>query len=331
MADVPLLVLDANGVPKNLDMKGDGTVGLPHQPVQNSNIADGANISLGAKADATAVADNSTASLIALFKRNLASQTALLSALGGAGFSVGTDTNPGQIMVREYFTSPGTGMWDDAAGMGSSVSRDTEIMFNGYPSVRLDPQGKFASATTTPGGSPLISTPVFKRRLQFPVSGIWGVSMWIRWTSTNNGTNVYTTASLYNRDGTNAYMSRIWIDTTVTPIVLRYLTTQVAAPYYVWTQFATCQSDPITHMYDLPAGKLDKAGQWSYIRLVTNFNTGAYVGCQFNQTWYDLTGVPYYVFASAGAQALHGSIEYTPKNSTLRYINMAQLEMRRYG
>lgn len=71
-----LEVLDANGVKVSIQYSaGTGTAEDPFIVDPTSTIADGADVALGATADAAAAADDSTASLIALFKRWLAQFT----------------------------------------------------------------------------------------------------------------------------------------------------------------------------------------------------------------------------------------------------------------
>ena len=239
-------------------------------------------------------------------------------------------TNPGTILFVEPRDNEAMlGAWNDGIG---SASIDAEIPFNGRSSVRLEMQGKVASlASGEPGTSPLTTGVVWKRRLQFAVNGIYSVESWLRWTSVNNTSSTYTVMDHYNRDGTNAYLGRIWIDISQNPVQLKYLNA-FGATGFTYTQFGTCQIAPATHMYGFDSGRLDKAGQWSFGRLVVDFTNKLYVGFQFNDIWFDLSGITIRTISSVGAQAMHYGLSYAATTSTRpRYMHASYLLGRRYS
>lgn len=247
-------------------------------------------------------------------------------------FDVSTIFNPGVILFEEPCGYPNSnprvpfmGAWNDGAG---SASLDWEVPFNGKPSVRLDPQGNVTSGTTDPTSSPLTTGVVWKRRLQFADHyGVYGTECWIRWSSTNLSTNNYTVVNCYNRDGTNGHYGRLWIDTTVDPVSLKYLDSTGA-----YVQAGTCNINVPNHMYELLSARIDQAGQWSFVRLVVNFTLWQYVGFQFNDVWYDLSGIAIRTISSTGARAMHFGVDLVAKNATVpRYINVAELRGRRYS
>lgn len=247
-------------------------------------------------------------------------------------FDVSNIFNPGVILFEEPCGYPHSnplvpvcGAWNDGAG---SASIDWEQPFNGKPSVRLDPQGNVTGGTTDPTSSPLTSGVVWKRRLQFADhNGVYSTECWIRWTSTNLSTNCYTVVNCYNRDGTNGHYGRMWIDTTVDPVSLKYLDSTGT-----YVQIGTCNINVVNHMYELGSGRVDVAGQWSFARLVVDFTNWQYVGFQFNDVYYDLSGIGIRTITSSGARAMHFGVDLVAKNATVpRYINVAELRGRRYS
>lgn len=246
-----------------------------------------------------------------------------VKAQDGKHIDVSGLTSPGQML----FCSPNPGDvslsgWNDGAG---EAAIDYNLLFDGHPTIRLDPQAN-TSAGTTPGTSPLTTGVVYKVRLQFPLNRVYSNEFWLRWTSQNNGTNTFTVADHYNRDGTNAWLGRIWLDNTQDPIVCSYLNSGGT-----YTQFTTVNSFPATHMYDLPNGSLDEAGQWSFVRVWVDFANKKYIGCQINDTYTDLSAQPLFQLASNGARAMHFGVSYAQKTATRRFMHIAKHIGRFYG
>ena len=240
------------------------------------------------------------------------------------GFDV-SNGDPGQILF--YGPKPGDASlsgWNDGSKPGTA-SIDYDLTFDSHPTILLDPQG-LSTGNTTPGTSPLqTSGIVYKNRLQFPLNGKYSAECWWRWSSQNNGTNSLTTLDHYNRDGVNFWMSRIWINNTVDPMTVLYLNS--AGTY---TQVATVNSFPATHMYDPPNGAYDETGQWTFVKLKTDFTTKKYIYAQVNDVLIDLSGIDVYSAASTGARAMHFGVTYTGRNATARYMHIAKLIGRRY-
>lgn len=247
-----------------------------------------------------------------------------VKAQDGKHIDVSGLINPGQML----FCSPNPGDvslsgWND--GLGEAAIDYNILGPDGYPSIRLDPQGN-TSAGATPGTSPLTTGVVYKVRLQFPLNRVYSNEFWLRWTSQNNGTNTFTVCDHYNRDGTSAWLGRIWLDNTQDPIVCSYLNSGGT-----YTQFTTINSFPATHMYDLPGGSLDEAGQWSFVRVWVDFANKKYVGCQINDTYIDLSAQSLFQLASNGARAMHFGVSYAQKTATRRYMHIAKHIGRFYG
>lgn len=225
----------------------------------------------------------------------------------------------GQILFQEDFARSPLGMFNDGCG---SASIDHDVMFNGRPTVRLDPQGNISSGTT-PSTSPLTTGVVFKRRISDGFSGNFGVECWLRWTSANQTNNVFTTVSLYNRDGTSAWLSRLWIDTTTgsDQATLSYLNN--AGTY---TILGTISNQSFTqHQWDPVNGSWDRAGVWHYAKVITDFKNKNYVSIQFDDQVFPLPGTGVYQLASTGAKVMHFSIDYSQKTATRRFINVANV------
>jgi hypothetical protein len=225
----------------------------------------------------------------------------------------------GEILFVEDFRTPVMGMWNDGLG---SASRDLEVPFAGLPSVRLDPQGNTVN-NTDPGTSPLTNGVVYKRRIHDSYSGIFGAECWFRWTSSSNNLNIFSSLSVYNRDGANFWMSRLWLDpmgNNVDPHA-RILKSDGT---YLDVMTVTGQNGTGSHLYDPTSGQLDKAGGWHYAKLVTDLKNKKYIRAQFDSATVDLTGTDIYTAPSTGFAGMHFSFEYSQKTSTRRFMNIAQ-------
>jgi hypothetical protein len=261
-----------------------------------------------------------------------------------------TRSSLGGRLFTENFRHPSLTMFNDGSGM---ASRDTSITFtDGNPSARLDPCTNTNGSQTNPSTGPLTGGVIFKRRVGNLIKGTYAWEGRLRFTSQNNTSNVLTSVSNYNRSGTSAYYSRIWIDTTTGAtgtsnpdgsglpwIQLWYLNSSG-----VWTAFGTYNSRVSDHSWD-PVnnpGKMDEAGIWNYWRLVTNFSTSQIVSFQFNDVVWSSAAFPtlpnggatqiasiggqgIYVAADTGARVMHFSVEYSQATATRRFINVAAL------
>jgi hypothetical protein len=240
-------------------------------------------------------------------------------------------------------------MFNDGSG---SATRDNSITFtNGNPTLRIDPQGSI-NGSGSPSTGPVTTGVIVKRRISNLIKGTYAWEGWIRWTSQNNTSNVYTTVSNYNRSGTNAYYSRIWLDTTTGATGagnpdgtgLPYINLLYLNSSGVWTQFGTYNQRVADHQWDPinNPGKGDSAGMWHYFRLVTDFSGQKYVSLQFNDVLWNastfsapinggatqqaiLGGQTFYSASDTGARVMHFSIEFSASTSSRRFISAAQL------
>ena len=239
----------------------------------------------------------------------------------------------GRIIFKSDFTNPVSSMFNDGIGQ---VWRDTDVTFNNKATLRLDPVGNSNGVATTPNAKEpdIGNSVVCKGRIYNPVpgsgsippsyAGVFSWEGWVRFTSLNNDSNCFTIAYIYHRDGTNGYYSKIWFDTTTTAntILLKY-----ADSSYNWKQIASIPVTLTTHTFD-PANAAsgqDRAGQWVYFRLVTDFTNLKYISAQMANVFVDLSDAPIPIGASTNARSMHFGVDYTARNSTRRFINIAEL------
>lgn len=252
----------------------------------------------------------------------------------------------GGILFMENFRHPRVTMFNDGSG---SASRDNTITFpNGNPSLRLDPQGTVNAGG--PGTGPATNGVIVKRRLVNLIKGVYAWEGWARFTSQNNTSGINFTVSNYNRDGNNAYYSRIWLDTVTGASGasnpdgsgLPYVNLLYLNAAGTWVQFGTYNERVADHMWDPfnGPGKLDNAGFWFYWRLTTDFTNQKIVSFQLNDVIWsgapfpttpgatqqsDLSGKNIYVAADTGARVMHFSVEYSCSTSTRKFMHVAQL------
>lgn len=212
---------------------------------------------------------------------------------------------------------------------------------NSYTDTGTTASGAIPGSNTTqsPGRTAATSGVVAKRRVLDPYTGRFGVECWFRLTSTNNTSNVYPVMSLYNRDGTNAYHGRVWLNpmgnnqpmqgwildggatvaagsgtTASNPGVWRSVTT------------STNQNGGGSHTYDPVAGGLDRAGAWHHVKLVLDMNLKKYVSLQLDGgPLVDLSAYSMDTTATSGAAMMHFSFEYAASTSTRRFMNIARV------
>ncbi len=250
-------------------------------------------------------------------------------------------TQPPGRLFHENFLSPKFGMTNDGAA-GSLVYRDTEIMFAGYPSIRLDTNGT-STAQSNPGTGPVDTAGIiFKERLStnIPnlgglsgVSGIYAWEGWVRFTSNNLATNTIPSISIYLRDGTNINVGTIWFDTT-TLFAFNKMQLQYLNSGGTYTVLGSQNVGWGTVSYDLGMGVPDEEGVWNYWYLAIDFGNGVYKSFQFNDIDYTSTINNAPIRAApdtASLGNLHFSLQFASKTSTRRYINYALLSGYRVG
>jgi hypothetical protein len=208
------------------------------------------------------------------------------------------------------------------------------MWFAGYPTAKLDTCGQTTSAATNPGRTAATAGVVFKRRIQDNFSGVFGLEAWFRFSSTNNTTASYLSMSVYNRDGANAYHSRVWLDPAGnnTPMHGRILDGVASAggtATYADVVTSGNQNGAGSHMYDLTAtgGRGDKAGGWHYVKLVTDFKAKKYVSLKLDgEPTVDLSSYSMDATATTGAAMMHFSFEYSATTASRRYVHIAQVK-----
>jgi len=241
----------------------------------------------------------------------------------------------GHILFIEDFRSPAISMWNDGLG---GASRDCDITFAGLPTLRLDPQGNASGGLTNPGRTAVTTGVVVKRRIHDGFTGKFGIEAWFRLTSLNLTSNAFLAMSLYNRDGTNAYHGRIWLDPNGNnqPMVGRILdgaasntlsgTNGSGTAVYTAVTTSVLQNGGGTHTYDPPTGRLDRAGGWHYVKLVVDMAAKRYVSVQLDgQAPVDISAYQMDTTTSAGFAGMHFSFEFAATTSTARFVNIAQV------
>ena len=244
-------------------------------------------------------------------------------------------TGLGQVIYVEDFRGVQPGLWNDALGL---AWRDCDIMWNGKPTLRLDTGGVANAGATNPGRTVSTSGVVMKRRIHDGFRHAFGVEFWFRMTSLNLTTNTFVSMSIYNRDGTNATHGRIWLDPNGNnvPMVGRILdgtatnalsgTNPASTAVYTAVTTSVNQNGAGTHTYDVPTGRLDRAGGWHWCKLVVDFRTGKYVSIQLDgESAVDLSAYTLDVTTSAGMAGMHHSFEISATTSTRRFINIANV------
>lgn len=223
----------------------------------------------------------------------------------------------GRLLFLEDGRHPVLGMWNDGKGV---AWRDSEVTFMGLPTIRLDPQGVISGNTTTPGTIDTNGV-VFKRRVSDPFSGVFAVEVWIRWLSSTAHTSTHTVVSNYNRDGTNAYHARLWLDTsTVGTMALWYLNSTGT-----WVNFANMQDqDHSRHNYSISGNLGDKAGHWWNIKLAADFVNKKYVYAAVNGVRFDLSANTLDTRTSTSQEIMHFSVEYSQYAAGNKQISLAQ-------
>lgn len=240
-----------------------------------------------------------------------------------------------RILYVEDFCAVMPGMWNDGVGW---AARDTDILLNGKPTLRLDPNGQTNGSAVNPGRTAITTGVIVKRRIIDGYRHRFGLEAWFRMTSLNLTTNALFSMSVYNRNGTSAHHGRVWLDPNGNnqPMVARILdgaatavgggTNASAAATYTAVSTSTIQNGAGSHTYDVPSGRLDRAGGWHWVKLVVDFTTLKYVSIQIDgENAVDLSAYSLDVTDSTGFAGMHHSFEFSASTSTRRFVNIANV------
>lgn len=250
--------------------------------------------------------------------------------------SAPTRSRTGQILYVEDFSAVQPGVWNDGVG---TASRDCDIMLNGKPTLRLDPQGQTNGSATNPGRTANTGGVVAKRRIHDGFRHRFGVEFWFRMSSLSLTSNAIFSASIYNRNGTNAYHGRVWLNPNGNnqPMLAQILdgtatgiasgTTPSAAATYTTVSTSVSQNGAGSHTFEPKSGRVDRAGGWHWCKLVVDFATLKYVSIQFDgETLVDLSAYDLDNTTSTGFAGMHHSFEFSASTSTSpRFVNVANM------
>jgi hypothetical protein len=240
-----------------------------------------------------------------------------------------------RVLYVEDFRAVQPGLWNDGVGW---AARDCDIMFNGRPTLRLDTGGQSNGGATNPNRTAITSGVVMKRRLHDGYRHRFGVEVWFRMTSLNLTSNTLFSLSIYNRNGTQAHHGRLWLDPNGNnqPMVGRILdgaatnalSGAVSSGTAVYTAVTTSvlQNGAGSHAWDVPSGRLDRAGGWHWVKMVVDFATNKYVSVQLDgEAAVDLSGYSLDVTDTTGFAGMHHSLEFSASTATRRFVNVANM------
>jgi hypothetical protein len=226
-------------------------------------------------------------------------------------------------------------MWNDGVGF---TGRDTDIMLNGRPTLRLDTGAQTNGSATTPGRTANTGGVIVKRRIHDGFRHAFGMEMWFRLTTINLTSNVLLSMSVYNRDGASAVHGRVWLDPNGNnqPMLGKILdgaatavgggANPAAAPTYTTVTTSVLQNGGGSHTYDVPSGRLDRAGGWHWVKLVVDFRTRKYVSLSLDgEDTVDLSGYSLDVTDSTAFAGMHHSVELSASTSTRRFVNISNV------
>jgi hypothetical protein len=246
-----------------------------------------------------------------------------------------TRTTGGRVLYVENFSSVQPGLWNDGVGW---AGRDCDIMLGGRPTLRLDTGGQTNSSATNPGRTAITAGVVVKRRIHDGYRHRYGLEAWVRMTSLNLTSNALLSMSIYNRNGASAHHGRVWLDPNGNnqPLVARILdgaatntasgTTASGAATYTAVSTSVVQNGAGSHTYDVPSGRLDRAGGWHWVKLIVDFVTGRYISIQLDgESAVDLSGYSLDVTDSTAFAGMHHSFEFSASTSTRRFVNIANM------
>ena len=246
-----------------------------------------------------------------------------------------TRTSGGQILYVEDFRAVQIGLWNDGVGWAGS---DTDIMFGGKPTMRLDTGGNSNGGPANPNRTAITSGVVVKRRVHDGYRHRFGMEFWFRFTSLNLTSNALLSASIYNRNGTQAHHGRVWLDPNGNnvPMHARILdgaasnalsgTNGAGTAVYADVLTSVLQNGGGTHTYDVPSGRLDRAGGWHWCKLVVDFVTLKYVSVQLDgEAAVDLSAYTLDATDTTGFAGMHYSFEFSASTGTRRWVNIANV------
>jgi hypothetical protein len=282
---------------------------------------------------AVQVPPNSTGAVIET--RTVSGRERQMVALAEPARPAPTRTGLGQLLYVEDFRGVQPGLWNDGVGWAAS---DTDIMLNGKPTLRVDTGGNSNGGPANPGRTAITSGVVVKRRIHDGYRHRFGMEFWFRMTSLNLTSNTLFSASIYNRNGTQAHHGRVWLDPNGNnvPMVARVLdgaatnalsgTVGSAAAVYTAAVTSVSQNGAGTHTYDIPSGRLDRAGGWHWCKLVVDFVTLRYVSVQIDgEAATDLSAYSLDVTDTVGFAGMHHSFEFSASTATRRFVNIASI------
>lgn len=246
-----------------------------------------------------------------------------------------TRTAGGHVIYVEDFRAIQPGLWNDGVGWSA---RDCDIMLNGKPTLRIDTGGNSNGGATNPGRTAITTGVVTKRRILDGYRHKFGVEFWFRLTGLNLTSNALFSASIYNRNGTQAHHGRVWLDPNGNnqPLVARILdgaasntlsgTNGSGTAVYTAVVTSVLQNGGGTHNYDLPSGRLDRAGGWHWCKLVVDFVNLKYVSIQLDgESVIDLSAYSLDVTDTTGFAGMHHSFEFSASTTTRRFLNVANM------
>ena len=236
----------------------------------------------------------------------------------------------GRVLYVENFKSTTTSMFNDGAGY---AYRDTDNMFMGYPTAKLDTNG-IATGATDPGRSPDSSGGiVFKHRIQndYPTTpGKYGMDFWWRALGTTLSVNNFFSAYIYNRDGATWHGGHIWFDMTAVANKTRILYCNQSANYLAVTPDSLY--NPGGHPFDYAGGSVagggytpDKTGEWNNVKLVVDLTNNQYVSLRMNNVDFtsQIGGQTLPSTADTSPTSLHMGVWFAAKNTSRRIMSVA--------
>jgi hypothetical protein len=229
-----------------------------------------------------------------------------------------------------------------------STTTNTELLVGSSATTNFTDTGTAGGAaipvsgtTQCPGRTAATTGVVAKQRILDGYTGKYGIEGWFRMTSTNmnSATTVFPIIALYNRDGTSAWHSRVWLNPMGNNLPMQAWILNGAATAAsnggspltgtgaVWTSVATSvnQNGAGSHTYYPPTGGLDKAGGWHHVKLVVDMANKTYVSIYLDGAYADLSAYALDQTTSAGAAMMHFSVELMATTATDRYMHWNRL------
>jgi hypothetical protein len=233
----------------------------------------------------------------------------------------------GAVLFLENWEYIASGSMFNDGVSGGSVSRDANIVVFGLPTMRIDPQGNSAGIIAPPTQGPNTSGVVFKRRIanisSGKVTGRYSLVFWMRFTSANwiGNANGWFAAHLYNRDGTNSNLGKVWINSQASSPNQKIQISDGTSNTWVDAINPVAIDDNL-HTYDPQnVNTLDTAGEWHYCKLIVDFDLLKYISVQFDELTVALTN-KMNVFADTGPRAMHFGFEVGQNGAAQRFLHV---------